>query len=131
VKRSRTSNEEGFTLIELSVVAGIIGILAALAVPSYGSYKSRGVDGAMQASLRNARNAMEGFAVDHADSYVGVDLAALEEHGYSPDGNVTIVVEGVTETSYHLRACARGSSAGSLLYDSSVGRVVSEAGSCS
>ena len=131
VRRLGPANQKGFTLIELSVVTGIIGVLAALAVPAYGSYKSRGVDGSMHASIRNARTSMEAYAVQNGDSSIGATISGREDHGDAPDANVPIQIDAAAMGSYRLRACARGGTAPSFVYDSTTGRVVVDPGTCS
>ena len=42
--RMRTSNEEGFTLVELLVVMLIIGLLAAIAIPAFFNQRDKAKD---------------------------------------------------------------------------------------
>ena len=48
-----TSNEKGFTLIELMIVVAIIGILAAIAIPQFSSYRIRAFNSASVSDVVN------------------------------------------------------------------------------
>ena len=62
-------SEQGFSLIELLVVMGIIGILAAITIPQFESYKTRGFNARALSDLRNTISAQEAQYVDN-ESYV-------------------------------------------------------------
>ena len=128
----RRPNQQGFSLIELVVVVGIVGVLSAIGISSYGGYKEQAVDGSVHSSLRSARTAMEAFFSDNGGSYVGVDWTQLvRDHGFRFTEGVEITFETVTPTRYVLRACASGASAPSRVYDSDAGAVVADSGDCS
>jgi prepilin-type N-terminal cleavage/methylation domain-containing protein len=90
--RSRLSAEEGFTLVELTVVLLILGILLTIAVPSYLSFKDRANKTAVQADVAQALRSVASYGADNfpgsandpnagsstTDSgYSGITLAAL------------------------------------------------------
>ena len=56
---------EGFTLLELLVVVGIIGILSAIAIPQFSEYRARGFDARARSDLRNVAVAEDAYFVEH------------------------------------------------------------------
>jgi type IV pilus assembly protein PilA len=62
-------SSQGFTLLELLVVMGIIGVLASIAVPQYAAYKARAFDTRAEMDLRNVAIAEEAYFVD-AERYL-------------------------------------------------------------
>ena len=63
--RERTSQEEGFTLIELMVVVLIIAVLVAIAIPSFLGFRVSAQDRAAQTVLRNGVLAQKGYWTDN------------------------------------------------------------------
>jgi prepilin-type N-terminal cleavage/methylation domain-containing protein len=67
--RSRSDNpasKNGFTLVELLVVMGVIAILVIIVLPQYSMYTTRGCNAAAMSDLKNFKAAMESFFADHA-----------------------------------------------------------------
>jgi type IV pilus assembly protein PilE len=54
-------NQQGFTLIELMIVVGVVALLAAIALPSYNQYVQRTRRSEGQSALMNAQQAEEKF----------------------------------------------------------------------
>ncbi len=77
--RSRLTNEEGFTLVELMVVVLIIAILVAIAIPTFLGARESAQDRAAQSDLRNSLTAEKVHYVDN-ENYTAVqaDLTAIE-----------------------------------------------------
>ena len=71
---------QGFTLIELMVVAAIVAILAAIAIPSYQQYIIRGKRSGAQAQMMDIANREQQYLLANR-AYAS--KSALEAGGYS------------------------------------------------
>lgn len=75
--RSRQSNDQGFTLIELMVVVLIIAILLAIAIPTFLGARERAQDRSAQSNIRNAYTAAKAVFSDRED-YRDATATALQ-----------------------------------------------------
>ena len=74
----RTTDQDGFTLVELMVVVVIIALLVAIAVPSFLGLQRRAQNRGAQSSLRDAFTAARAFHANE-DSYAGFDALDGED----------------------------------------------------
>lgn len=82
---------DGFSLIELIVVMGIISILAGIIVPRYNSVQERAYVSAMQSDLHSLRYSQEIY-LQPPDLEYASDVAQLED--YAPSNGVTVTITG-------------------------------------
>jgi type IV pilus assembly protein PilA len=83
----RSTDEAGYTLLELLVVALIIGILAAIAIPSFLGQKGKALDTQAKELARTAQTTAETIATDNSGLYERVTAAELNH--YEPTIRIT------------------------------------------
>jgi prepilin-type N-terminal cleavage/methylation domain-containing protein len=99
------TREDGFTLVELLVVAVLIGLLTAVALGFHASARDRAADAAAKTNIRVAIPALEAFKGDNG-SYAGVTVTDLQT-SYSP-GVQGIVILDADESSYCVSSSVDG-----------------------
>ena len=95
-----TTDERGFTLIELMVVVLIIAILIAIAIPTFLGAQDRARDRGTQSDLRNALTAAKVAATDHGGRFLdpsGNPLAADDFPELEPAIDVHDVTASTTQ----------------------------------
>jgi type IV pilus assembly protein PilA len=92
----RLEGEEGFTLIELTIVLIVLGILLSIAVPSYLAFEDQARKTAAKSNVAHALRAVEAYANDNfPKSNADPDAAtSTTDNGYQ---NITL---GALATNY-------------------------------
>jgi type IV pilus assembly protein PilA len=81
--QQRLAAEEGFTLVELTIVLLILGILLTIAVPSYLSFKDRAYKTAAKADVAQAMRSVIAYGADNYPNAPSDPNADTTDTGYT------------------------------------------------
>ncbi len=87
----RRSAKQGFTLVEIMVVVGVIGILAAIAIPNFLSVREEAFISSMKSDLASLRLAQESHRESRANDGFAETLGELD---YDASDEVTVTMSG-------------------------------------
>ncbi len=98
--------QQGFTLIELMIVVGIIALVSVIGYPVYKEQTQKARRSDAKVALVDAAQTLERCRTN-SNTYVGCTF-----NGTSPEGYYTITAPTLTASTYTLTATATGSQAG-------------------
>jgi prepilin-type N-terminal cleavage/methylation domain-containing protein len=81
--RRRLQGDEGFTLVELTIVLLILGILMTIAIPSYLAFKDRASKQAAKADASQVTRAIVSYGADNYPNSSNDPDASTSDTGYS------------------------------------------------
>ena len=90
MKTKKFINSEGFTLVELMVVVGIIGILATIAIPNFRKYQAKSKTTEAKIQLSSVYTSLESMLLEY-DTYA----TCLGSAGYNPSEDYATRFYGV------------------------------------
>ncbi|MGZ3694461.1 MAG: type IV pilin protein [Bdellovibrionota bacterium] len=88
---NRIHTDQGFTLIELMIVVGIIGILVAIAAPNFSRYQSKARQSEAKIALAAVYSGEKSFYSEYS-AYIG----SFDAIGFSPEGAKRFYTTGWT-----------------------------------
>jgi len=101
-------NLQGFTLIEVMIVVGILGIIAAIAIPAYDAQKRRGYRADAISALTRAAQLQERWYTDkgtYSSSLANIGMASTTDNGKY---NLSITFNAATPDEFTVTATATG-----------------------
>ena len=98
------SKEDGFTLIEVLIIAAIISILAVIAIPTYASYRDRSFNSAAISDLRNAATAQEAYYLVNQTYSPAISNLEAQPYNFFRSAGVNISVTSADAESYTMTA---------------------------
>lgn len=97
--QSKSSSQNGFTIIELLIVIAIIGVLAAIAISQYGQYKQRAFDVHARANLKTLWLTCNLYWQDNPNGTCNIAAITNTTYGFSTAVDVTLSGQG-TESDF-------------------------------